>query len=404
MSDAEGRTDDRRVGAPAPPPRRLTRSRRDRVCCGVAGGLARYLGVDAVLVRLGFVVATFLAGIGLVAYIAGWLLIPEEADGGGPRTRPDVRGIVGFAVLGVGLLVVLGHFDLWIDERTMWAVGLIAIGGAVLWVRGRDARASELADPGDPTPAAVPAAAPPGPPEAVPSGAPPWPPPPAPAAPPPPAAPTPGAPAPRPRRSLSLLGPLTLCALAVWGGVAAGLHAGGRVDVGAGFVIAGALIVIGAALVVGARWGRARWLVVPGIALALLFAAWSAVDLPLAGGIGERNHRPASFAVVEDQYELGLGSLRLDLRDLDFRGRDEALRVTVGVGETNVWVPDGVRVVVDGRVGFGELQVFGGQHAGAGVDERVVRAGTEGGGTLRLELRGGIGSVKVLDADDGGPR
>ncbi|HEX6310174.1 MAG TPA: PspC domain-containing protein [Acidimicrobiia bacterium] len=380
-------------GAPAPgtgtpAPRRVTRSRDDRICCGVAAGIARYLGVDPVLVRLGFVLAALLGGVGILAYVAGWLLIPEEPlTGAAPsRERGNVRQLVGFAVLGIGLLVVLGNFDLWIDEQAMWAVGLIAIGGGILWVRGRDARAEAGPVPPEGLPSAP--TSPPAPPPAPPAAA---------GAPPPP--PSSAAPA---RPPASLLGPLALCALFVWAGVAFALDATGAVDVGPGVAFAGGLIVIGVALVVGAWRGRARWLVAPGIALALGAAAAGALDLPLAGGIGERDYQPATFGVVDDHYELGIGSLDLDLRDLDFRARDENVRASVGIGELRVWVPDDVRVIVDAHVGFGELVTFGEQEGGVDVDDRVVRPGLEGGGTLRLDLEGGFGSVKVLDADTGG--
>jgi phage shock protein PspC (stress-responsive transcriptional regulator) len=44
---------------------------------GVAVGLAEYLDVDPTLVRVGFVVLTFLGGLAVPLYLAGWLLIPE---------------------------------------------------------------------------------------------------------------------------------------------------------------------------------------------------------------------------------------------------------------------------------------------------------------------------------------
>lgn len=64
------------AGAPA---KRLVRSRTDRMLGGVCGGVAEYLGVDATLVRILVVVGTVL-GLGslVLAYIAGWILIPEE--------------------------------------------------------------------------------------------------------------------------------------------------------------------------------------------------------------------------------------------------------------------------------------------------------------------------------------
>lgn len=48
---------------------------------GVAAGLADYLGVDVTIVRVGFVLAAILGGgIGIPAYLACLLLIPEEGQ------------------------------------------------------------------------------------------------------------------------------------------------------------------------------------------------------------------------------------------------------------------------------------------------------------------------------------
>ena len=47
---------------------------------GVAGGLARYFGVDTMIVRIAFVVLTLVGGAGIPLYLAGLLLIPEEGS------------------------------------------------------------------------------------------------------------------------------------------------------------------------------------------------------------------------------------------------------------------------------------------------------------------------------------
>jgi phage shock protein PspC (stress-responsive transcriptional regulator) len=59
---------------------RLTRSTKDRMVAGVAGGLAEYLDVDPVAVRIGFVVASFLLGGigGPILYLLMWAIVPEE--------------------------------------------------------------------------------------------------------------------------------------------------------------------------------------------------------------------------------------------------------------------------------------------------------------------------------------
>jgi phage shock protein PspC (stress-responsive transcriptional regulator) len=64
-------------------PRTLIRSTTDRKISGVSGGLASYLGVDPLLIRIGFVVTALTSGVGLIAYLAMMALVPSEANIGG---------------------------------------------------------------------------------------------------------------------------------------------------------------------------------------------------------------------------------------------------------------------------------------------------------------------------------
>src|SRR5580700_5111826 len=57
---------------------RLHRGGDGRMLGGVAVGLADYFDIDPTLVRIGFVALTFLGGLAVPLYLAGWLLIPEE--------------------------------------------------------------------------------------------------------------------------------------------------------------------------------------------------------------------------------------------------------------------------------------------------------------------------------------
>jgi phage shock protein PspC (stress-responsive transcriptional regulator) len=59
---------------------RLERGGDGRMVGGVAVGLADYFDVDPTLVRIGFVALTFLGGLAIPLYLAGWLLIPEEGS------------------------------------------------------------------------------------------------------------------------------------------------------------------------------------------------------------------------------------------------------------------------------------------------------------------------------------
>jgi len=55
----------------------LRRPFQDRMVTGVAAGLARYLGVDVMIIRITFVVLTIFS---IPLYLAGLLLIPEEGS------------------------------------------------------------------------------------------------------------------------------------------------------------------------------------------------------------------------------------------------------------------------------------------------------------------------------------
>jgi len=59
-------------------PKRLFRSRKDRILGGVCGGMGNYFNLDPVLVRVIWVVLLFAAGVGFLAYILCWIIVPEE--------------------------------------------------------------------------------------------------------------------------------------------------------------------------------------------------------------------------------------------------------------------------------------------------------------------------------------
>lgn len=69
---------------------RLTRSRNDRMISGVCGGLARYFGIDATIVRLVFVLAV-LSGLSPLIYLILWIVMPQE----GAATPPPTQSIAG---------------------------------------------------------------------------------------------------------------------------------------------------------------------------------------------------------------------------------------------------------------------------------------------------------------------
>jgi phage shock protein C len=122
-----------------PDERRLTRSRSNKIIAGVCAGLANYLGVDPVVIRIAFVVLALAGGGGVVLYVLGWILIPEEEPGATPVTRPSqpidagesARLIIGAVLIAVGVILLLNLVipGFW---RFFWPLALIAIGVAII--------------------------------------------------------------------------------------------------------------------------------------------------------------------------------------------------------------------------------------------------------------------------------
>ena len=60
--------------------KRLYRSMADKKLCGVCGGLGEYFDVDPTLIRLLWIVFTFMGGAGLLAYIVCAIIVPQQGQ------------------------------------------------------------------------------------------------------------------------------------------------------------------------------------------------------------------------------------------------------------------------------------------------------------------------------------
>jgi len=60
--------------------KKLQRPREGRWVAGVCAGLGEYFDVDANLVRVIFAIVTIFGGMGILIYLAGWLLMPEQGE------------------------------------------------------------------------------------------------------------------------------------------------------------------------------------------------------------------------------------------------------------------------------------------------------------------------------------
>lgn len=101
---------------------------------GVCAGIARYLGIDVVVVRVIVVMATAMGGIGIVLYGLAWVLMPVAPSAGGTNRVPTARAqgaAIALIVIGVvGLMKVVG---LHITAVRLWPIVLGACGMALVW-------------------------------------------------------------------------------------------------------------------------------------------------------------------------------------------------------------------------------------------------------------------------------
>lgn len=117
--------------------RRVRRSRQDRVIGGVCGGLGRYLGVDPVLLRIAAVALALSGGLGVLAYIIAWIVIPEDNGDEPVRVEPftnrhGLAVVVGAALVAVGGLLLVQQLVPWFSAAFFWPIVVVAVGVLVL--------------------------------------------------------------------------------------------------------------------------------------------------------------------------------------------------------------------------------------------------------------------------------
>jgi len=116
--------------------KRLYRSRTSSMIGGVCGGLGEYLNVDPTILRVVAVLLIFADGIGLIAYLIGWILIPRrpemEAEVVTAERSELSRLLPGLALIVIGLIFLVNNLIPWFRFSYLWPVVLIVLGVAIL--------------------------------------------------------------------------------------------------------------------------------------------------------------------------------------------------------------------------------------------------------------------------------
>lgn len=167
-------------------------------------------------------------------------------------------------------------------------------------------------------------------------------------------------------------------------------------DLRAALILPGVLTVVGLALIFGASSGPHSGLVVFGVFLTIAVVA-AAVTPPdaFSGGIGERQFRVGQEDALQPSYNVGVGDLRLDLRDLDLT-EPTTVDVTVGAGEMRIQLPADIPVRVDASVGAGEVVLLDQSTDGLSVNRTYESPGfADADVTLTLDLDVATGRIEV---------
>jgi hypothetical protein len=158
-----------------------------------------------------------------------------------------------------------------------------------------------------------------------------------------------------------------------------------------------ALIVVGIGLVAASRTGAGTGgLLTVGIILAVVSTLFAAVDLRLAGGVGQRREQPRTATDLRDSYELAAGQLVLDLSDLGLPPGSTRIRASVALGELQVIVPEGVALLAEGEVSAGEVQLVERSAEGLGARTTFRSPGfSDQDRRLELHLSVGLGKIEL---------
>jgi phage shock protein PspC (stress-responsive transcriptional regulator)/energy-converting hydrogenase Eha subunit E len=365
--------------APTPPAPRppLRRSESDKVLAGVAGGFARWLEIDPVIVRVVLVILAVFGGSGLLLYVIGWLFIPTESAPASEAEKlldntrkrgSTTRTVLLVVAIVIGVIIfaniVSASFGRWGGGGSLLLVVVVA--AAVVYLINRKPGGQRAVVP--PPPPAMPVDADG---EAQYEGVPPT----VVADLPPPTqtgfayggqGTYPGyvytPPAPKPPKRRSYLGLATFSLAVVVTGILTTLAVSTSANLPVVVILATALGILGLGLVIGAFAGRARWLTFLAVPLLILTALLALVPSDIShrigAGVGDKVWAPVNTNDLAVKYEWGIGTVQPDLTNTAIPLNSAiGTSVRLAAGDLKVIVPSNAKVVVRSHVGAGQLTI-----------------------------------------------
>jgi phage shock protein PspC (stress-responsive transcriptional regulator) len=145
------------------------------------------------------------------------------------------------------------------------------------------------------------------------------------------------------------------------------------------------------------RRGRGvLWIVLAVVGALLLAAAVTAAVVAttfarLGHGVGDRYYTPVSASALRHDYQVGVGSLDVDLSRVSLPPGTTRIQVEAGIGHVQITVPRDVTVRAKTHVTWGEATVLGHDESGHNVGADLGPDDAQ----LQLDTRVGIGQVEV---------
>ena len=349
------------------------RSSDPRLVAGVCTGIARYLNIDPVIVRIVFAVLIFVGGAGIILYAGFWFLVPADdaeksiaadwfrLDANEEKVR--VGGLLLTAA--VAVLFAIGDSGWGWGGGAPWGLIPLALLVYLFVVRPRrrrekraEATAAALQSPIH---------------ESVRDGV-----------------RTTTYTLPPERRSWALTG-LTLSITAIAVAIARIIADSGDGTPWTTYVALSLAIVAGG-LLVSTIAGDGGPLIVLGLLLAIALGLGALLPHPR---IGAQELTPTAAVDVSSTYEHGVGLLDLDLTEVEdpdaLLGR--TLTLQMGVGQTRIIIPNGLNVAVNADLVAGEIAVF--DRTTNGTETRL-QTRADPGRALTLTIDQKIGDIEVI--------
>ncbi len=120
--------------------KKLYRSQSDKIIGGVCGGVAEYLQIDSTVIRVLWILLTFLGGSGIILYIVSLFIMPvSPVQTPLNRSSGNALTVLGIALIVVGAVVFMENMDL-VHFRSLWHMSwdyllpilLITVGAYIL--------------------------------------------------------------------------------------------------------------------------------------------------------------------------------------------------------------------------------------------------------------------------------